>query len=155
MAHLLPNLMPSIDRQYTLRYLQGHTRIRNGVEGEWLLTKEILSQFFHPISCNPSFSARALQWASDQETFPRDTSILKIIDNLIIGAIRLPTTQPSMCNFPLPRPGQGFSIEDENARQVIHEIAELCLFKARLEGITTKPGRYIMDISLTSSRKRG
>jgi hypothetical protein len=89
MAHLLPNLVPPIDREYTLRHLRGTTNIRNGKEREWLLMKEILSEFFFPVWSNGKFRAVAAGWVADQTNFPWDTSILKVIDNLIIGARRM------------------------------------------------------------------
>jgi hypothetical protein len=89
MAHLIPNIVAPIDREYTLRYLRGNTNIRNGIEREWLLMKEILSQFFVPVSSDQNFRIVASKWISNQSSFPWDTSIFKVIDNLIIGAQKL------------------------------------------------------------------
>jgi hypothetical protein len=43
MHHLLPNVIPPIDREYTLWFLRGNTTIRNDLETEWLLMKEIIN----------------------------------------------------------------------------------------------------------------
>src|SRR4030042_6848658 len=50
MHHMLPNVIPPIDREYTLWFLLGKTTIRNDLEAEWLLMKEIISQFFIPLA---------------------------------------------------------------------------------------------------------
>jgi hypothetical protein len=86
LAHLIPNIVPPIDREYTLRCLRGNTTIANDLENEWLLMKDIISRFFIPISLDKTFKIKAEQWMSDRTRYPWDTSIFKIIDNLIIGA---------------------------------------------------------------------
>ena len=93
MAHLLPNIIPPIDREYTLRILIGNTNIVNNLDKEWQLMREIISGFFIPVSVNPVFQLAAKGWMADQTAFPWDTSIPKIIDNLIIGARKL--SQPA------------------------------------------------------------
>lgn len=85
MAHLLPNIVPPIDREYTLRYLRGNTNIRNDLAHEWALMREIIEEFFIPLAKDPRFASLTRAWTSDQEKYPWDTSILKIIDNLVIG----------------------------------------------------------------------
>ena len=35
MHHMLPNIVPPIDREYTLRYLCGNTNIANDLDKEW------------------------------------------------------------------------------------------------------------------------
>ena len=87
MAHLLPNIIPPIDRQYTLRYLTGSANIRNGIDREWNLMRDIVEHFFLPIATNGNFKQMVDPWIDDQATYPWDTSILKVIDNLIIGAV--------------------------------------------------------------------
>lgn len=88
MHHMLPNLIPPIDRQYTLSYLRGNTNIRNGLNGEWNLMKAIISSFFIPIANNPEFQTSANAWMSNVSGFPWDTSHMKIIDNLLIGGMK-------------------------------------------------------------------
>lgn len=88
MAHIIPNLISPIDREYTLNYLFDNKMFQNGLDREWKLMRKILSEFFYPIACNAEFSKVAKNWMTDAKRFPWDTSILKIIDNLVIGAVR-------------------------------------------------------------------
>lgn len=86
MAHLLPDLIAPIDRQYTFKFLFGNTHITNNIENEWFLLRKIHRDFFYPIVEDSSFQAQAARWMNDQDKYPWDTSILKIVDNLVIGA---------------------------------------------------------------------
>ncbi len=88
MAHLIPNIIPPIDREYTLRYLKGNPNIRNDLDYEWKLMREILSEFFIPVASNHRFLNKAQEWISDQQKYPWDTSVFKVIDNLVIGACK-------------------------------------------------------------------
>lgn len=88
MAHMIPNIVPPIDREYTLRFLRGNTNIRNNLNYEWDLMKGIISHFFIPVAKAPGFISLVQNWMSDQENYPWDTSVFKIIDNLVIGGIR-------------------------------------------------------------------
>ncbi|MBS4067295.1 MAG: hypothetical protein KGZ62_01695 [Sulfurimonas sp.] len=92
MHHLLPNIVPPIDREYTLWFLKGNGTIRNDLESEWAMMREIISGFFMPISQAEPFNALANEWMSHKELYPWDTSIMKIIDSLIIGAKALSKT---------------------------------------------------------------
>jgi len=83
--HIMPNIVPPIDREYTLRYLRGNTNIKNDLDQEWLSLKEIVSDFFIPIACHTDFHLMANQWVSSQDKYPWDTSVLKVVDNLLIG----------------------------------------------------------------------
>jgi hypothetical protein len=85
MAHMVPNIVPPIDRQYTLKYLRGNTSIKNDLNYEWSLLKEIISEFFIPVASDVRFIAQANVWIANQTDYPWDTSILKVIDNLVIG----------------------------------------------------------------------
>jgi hypothetical protein len=85
MAHMIPNIVPPIDREYTLRYLKGNTNIRNGIDFEWNLMREIIENFFIPVAKDTDFIIKANNWMANQSQYPWDTSIFKIIDNLIIG----------------------------------------------------------------------
>jgi hypothetical protein len=85
MAHALPNLIPPVDRQYTLSYLYGNGNIKNDLEWEWKRLEEMLTHFFYPIRENNVFIRNADKWLQEKARFPWDTSHLKIIDNLIIG----------------------------------------------------------------------
>lgn len=82
MAHLLPNLIPPIDRQYTLQYIKGNKNIpKEDPKKEFKLFWDILTIFFQPIAKNNNFNT----WAKRKiNTNTWNTSIPKIIDNLII-----------------------------------------------------------------------
>ena len=84
MAHLCPNIVPPIDREYTLFRLKGNKNIRNDPAYEWTLMREIIEDFFIPVARNQQILTLAENWMSDQEKWPWDTSIFKIIDNLLI-----------------------------------------------------------------------
>lgn len=85
MAHMLPNIVPPIDREYTLKYLKGNTNIKNDLNYEWDLMKDIISEFFIPVARDDSFNKLAKEWISNQSEYPWDTSAFKVIDNLVIG----------------------------------------------------------------------
>jgi hypothetical protein len=85
MAHMLPNIIPPIDREYTLKYLRGNTNIRNGLDYEWTLMKGIIADFFIPVARDEHFRSQAQDWILDQSQYPWDTSVFKVIDNLVIG----------------------------------------------------------------------
>jgi hypothetical protein len=86
MHHMLPNIVPPIDREYTLRYLYGNTMIANDIGKEWLTMREIISGFFVPVVADPAFVDKAQGWIAAGN--PWDTSLLKVIDNLLIGSRR-------------------------------------------------------------------
>ncbi|MCM8796687.1 MAG: hypothetical protein NC923_02235 [Candidatus Omnitrophica bacterium] len=85
MAHLLPDLIPPVDRNYTLKYLKESISINNKIDKEWNLLKDLLDNFFNPIATNSQFLKKARKWLKNQARYIWDTSIPKIIDNLIIG----------------------------------------------------------------------
>jgi hypothetical protein len=89
MAHLLPNLIPPIDREYTLKFLFRHGRIANGIEVEWKKLEQILSGFFYPVAQQPFFQQKVEQWLAQEDRFKWDTSALKIADNLVIGLSKM------------------------------------------------------------------
>jgi hypothetical protein len=86
MHHMMPNVIPPIDREYTLRVLRGNTNIKNDVEAEWQTMKTLIEKFFIPVAADKEFSVQAAGWIARQEEYPWDTSILKLIDNLLIGS---------------------------------------------------------------------
>ena len=86
MHHMIPNIVPPIDREYTLQFLRGNTNIRNDIDWEWRIMMGIISDFFIPITCDAEFESKARQWIARQDEYPWDTSILKVVDNLIIGS---------------------------------------------------------------------
>jgi len=86
MHHMTPNVVPPIDRQYTLKYLRGNKNIKNDLAAEWVLLQGIVSDFFAAVAADRAFAEMAYAWTEQQERFPWDTSILKVIDNLVIGS---------------------------------------------------------------------
>jgi len=86
MHHMVPNVVPPIDREYTLKYLRGNKNIKNDVDAEWKLMRDIISKFFCPVASDSAFVKIATTWIGQQDRFPWDTSILKVIDNLVIGS---------------------------------------------------------------------
>ena len=89
MAHLLPNLVPPVDREYTLKFLYRHGQIVNDLESEWLKLQEILTGFFYPLAQSSIVRSKTNQWLQQQDQFKWDTSVLKIIDNLVIGLTKM------------------------------------------------------------------
>jgi hypothetical protein len=85
LAHLLPDLVAPVDREYTLTFLFGNKQITNDLQREWLKLKQILQGFFHPVAQDPLFRAKAHEWLAQSNRFKWDTSQLKILDNLVIG----------------------------------------------------------------------
>jgi len=112
MAHLIPNVIPPIDRQYTLKYLMGNSTIENDLNYEWNLLKGLVGDFFLPVATDNRFLMLAEKWMSDQVTYPWDTSILKVVDNLLIGAKRR-SVEKSVKGKPEGGP-QTLPVEKEN-----------------------------------------
>jgi hypothetical protein len=86
MHHMMPNVVPPIDREYTLKYLRGNKNIKNDLAAEWALLQGIVSDFFAAVAADRAFAETAGAWTEQQDRFPWDTSILKVIDNLVIGS---------------------------------------------------------------------
>jgi hypothetical protein len=84
MAHMMANIVPPIDRAYTLRYLEEN--VKNGFEHEWPLMRNIIEKFFIPVATDKNYSTHAKNWMGDRKKYPWDSSPFKIIDNLIIAA---------------------------------------------------------------------
>jgi hypothetical protein len=106
MAHALPNLVPPVDREYTLKFLYGHGNIKNGIEGEWKTLEQILRDFFYPVLQSPQFQAAARDWMQQPQPFVWDTSELKVIDNLIIGLVKLERSRPGEPASAAARPAE-------------------------------------------------
>lgn len=87
MHHLLSNIIPPIDREYTLAYLRGNKTIKNDLDHEWLIMREIISDFFIPVASDRDFEKKACNWIEKKNEYPWDTSILKVVDNLVIGFV--------------------------------------------------------------------
>jgi len=82
MAHLLPNLVAPIDRQYTLKKLE--FSFPDTKEKQWELFKEIHLKFHYPVVSDKNFIKKANQWVKNEKN-KWDTSLLKVVDNLVIG----------------------------------------------------------------------
>lgn len=87
-AHIIPNIIAPIDNEYTYQFINGAlgktTAPRNWPEFE--LLKEIHLKVFKPVVSDTKFKASAAFWLNNNE-FPWDTSLPKIVDNLIVGKI--------------------------------------------------------------------
>jgi hypothetical protein len=91
MSHLLPDLIPPIDRQYTLRFFSNSNRtslpsVPQDKEKQYELFEKLLKYAFGPISSDREFIKFAKNKIKDKKKFKWDTSIPKVIDNLIIGS---------------------------------------------------------------------
>jgi len=98
MAHALPNLVAPIDRRYTLMLLFGNGSIVNNIDAEWETLKEIHQGFFYPILDSGEFKNKYSEWCRQAGKFRWDSSPLKVIDNLIIGTLRLGTARQARSN---------------------------------------------------------
>jgi hypothetical protein len=85
LAHALPRLVAPVDRGYTLAFLFRTGQIHNDMEAEWNKLRQILENFFYPVSRSEAFTTHAETWMKESKKFKWDTSLLKVIDNLIIG----------------------------------------------------------------------
>lgn len=84
MHHMMPNIIPPIDREYTLRYVCGRTMFVNDTEKEWQTMRSMIEGFFVPVAIDTAFAAKADCWIAARR--PWDTSVMKIVDNLLIGS---------------------------------------------------------------------
>jgi hypothetical protein len=48
--------------------------------------KGIISEFFIPVASDKEFIDKITKWMERKDQYPWDTSIFKVIDNLIIGS---------------------------------------------------------------------
>lgn len=87
MHHALPNLVPPVDRTYTLEFLKGSSRIPEDRDEQFELFMEMLG-LFQSLICPQSNKAfrEKLETYLEQGTW--NSSNLKILDNLIILSIK-------------------------------------------------------------------
>ncbi len=85
MEHALPNLVPPVDRHYTLQFLFGNKNSNNQIEREWERLQKILIEFFYPVLATKPFKLKRIEWRKSHVNYKWDTSPLKIVDNLVIG----------------------------------------------------------------------
>jgi hypothetical protein len=84
LAHMIPDIVSPIDRRYTLRFLNGNINVSSDKDDQWRMFRHIHEDFVKPIACDPLFRQIASAWIVDKR-FAWDTSIPKVIDNLVIG----------------------------------------------------------------------
>jgi hypothetical protein len=85
LAHYLPEIIAPIDNEYTFKFIcQEASPPRNW--GEFDLFKEIHMKLFKKVITESKFILNSKPWLNNHE-FPWDTSLPKIVDNLIIGKI--------------------------------------------------------------------
>jgi hypothetical protein len=58
MHHFFPNLVPPIDREYTLMHLFGNKNITNDIDAQWALMRDILERFFAPVLSDCGFRTK-------------------------------------------------------------------------------------------------
>lgn len=87
LAHWLPNLVPPIDREYTLAFIPYSGDI-SGISKGWEIMEILLREFFYPISVDAEFCAFAERTLAHSKMGTWHTSSLKLVDNLLIGANR-------------------------------------------------------------------
>jgi hypothetical protein len=88
LAHAIPNLVPPVDREYTLKFLYGSGNIANHIDRECQTFQTILRDFFYPVAGSSQFQSKAREWLQQPADFRWDTSPLKIVDNLVIGLMK-------------------------------------------------------------------
>lgn len=85
MAHYLPDIIAPIDNEYTFKFICGKPSAPiNWTEKD--IFKNIHLKLFKPIVSDRKFIGLTTKWLGNKE-FPWDTSLPKIVDNLIIGKI--------------------------------------------------------------------
>jgi hypothetical protein len=104
MAHLLPNLIAPVDREYTLTFLFGNGQVTNSIELEWKTLVRILDGFFYPVVQSPLFQRKAAGWLAQGGGTNWDTSELKIVDNLVTRHDESCPGYPPAVAAPRPRP---------------------------------------------------
>jgi len=87
LAHLCPNLIIPIDGEYTMQFINGlgHRGKPKGY-GEFEFFEDFHNKIVFKLAENSSFLSLANKWINSKLN-PWDTSIPKVIDNLIIGKI--------------------------------------------------------------------
>jgi hypothetical protein len=85
LAHYLPDIIAPIDNEYTLRFVFGRPRIPDHWD-EFGLFRNIHFNLFKKVVTHEHFLLSASQWLNNPD-FPWDTSLPKIVDNLIIGKV--------------------------------------------------------------------
>ncbi len=114
---MMPNIVPPIDREYSLRYLRGNSNVCNDLDLEWASLKEIISDFFIPIACDAECNLKAMKWIESQSEYPWDTSLLKVVYNLVIGSRKAPSEYLTKGRATRRLAGQGCTASTISERQ--------------------------------------
>lgn len=91
MAHVIPRLIPPVDRQYTIRFLHGAKKLPVTIAGEWALLRCFLENFFYPLLSEQPLMDAINNWSTSKDIYPWNTSPLKVIDNLLVGHAKAST----------------------------------------------------------------
>ena len=86
LAHYLPNIVCPIDREYTMQFLKKLGTKNISVNDEKELFEQFHNKFVFELINNKEFNKKAREWINSGK-YEWDTSIPKVIDNLIIGKI--------------------------------------------------------------------
>ena len=89
LAHWLPRLVAPIDREYTLKFLPVRYRQKASRKDEAGIFRQLHQEFFHPILEDADFQDFDSACRHPSSAHPWDSSPLKLIDNLLIGTVRL------------------------------------------------------------------
>jgi hypothetical protein len=148
--HMLPDLVPPIDRQYTLRFFYATKLTSKTIppvkkDDETSLFLEIMDYF-----CTICKKLRLTENDYDQ-TEPLNTSVPKVIDNAIIGFIKKRAIATSSSIIPTPSPSR----KAELPRSKYHQLGEyLKGSKKTVETISYQQIEGIIGTSLPSSAYR-
>ncbi|WAC47571.1 hypothetical protein OVA03_12780 [Asticcacaulis sp. SL142] len=82
LSHLLPDLIAPIDRQYTINFLRGNKVISTKEAYQWSDFLCITKEFYHEVI---NLDNVADFYDKNKSKSPWNTSILKFVDNVIIG----------------------------------------------------------------------
>jgi hypothetical protein len=93
LAHWLPNLVPPIDREYTLAFIP-YTGDISGIGKGWEMMEILLREFFYPILVDAEFCSFAERTLARSKPGAWHTSSLKLVDNLLIGANKKARKRP-------------------------------------------------------------
>ena len=88
LAHYLPKVIAPIDNEYTFQFICQEPKKTNPPRNwkEFELFKEIHLQLYKKVIENKNFFSSAKKWLNNP-IYPMDTSLPKIVDNLIVGKI--------------------------------------------------------------------
>jgi hypothetical protein len=86
-SHLMPKLIPPVDRSNTLKYLK-LSSVEKTLDGQWKQLENIIKEFYIPASKDQLFLEKNKVWSRFKPKYFWDTSKFKVIDNIIMGIQR-------------------------------------------------------------------